>query len=181
VKFSRRRLLFAAMVGAVVLTAWGLSRPHGPTYQGRDVRGWLALESGTDGDKLEEFEFGPDSIPAIRAMGTNAFPELIEIALEGLPKRMILAASLDEHLPGLFEKMPDPFQDWLREWFRYGSHIPNYAMAAVGALRPSAALVFPAFTNAIARSRSPRFLSGEMWAEEYDRGVRVSIAGLCRG
>lgn len=84
-KFSRRRLLFAALVGEVALAAWRLVRPHGPTYQGRDVRGWLALDSGRDGDIMEEFE--SDSLPAIREMGTNAFPELIEIALEeGVPK-----------------------------------------------------------------------------------------------
>ena len=146
---SRRRpLLLAALAGAVFLTAWWLLCPQGPTYQGRDVRGWLLFRERDSSISLKGGSIGfyvkPDVLAALRAMGTNAFPPLVEEAFHReQTKRQKWLGWLKENCDPLVQRLPDAVYDW----FVAGSYVNILAEVAIAELQPPATVLFPLITN----------------------------------
>ncbi len=151
----RRFLPLAAVVGAVLLTLWWRHRPHGPTYQGRDVRGWLSLQTAVGGPgHLGEITVKPPMLEAFRAMGTNAIPVLVEAAFDreaAYPRLSLAPGLMKEPPPSWAKAVPDPVLEWLGQ---RSSYLPEIALAALDELRPPAALLFPGGINRLASSNS---------------------------
>lgn len=135
----RPSLQLAATVGAVLLAAWWCLRPHGPTYQGRDVRGWLLLR------EREPYSEGvqPDVLAALRTMGTNAISPLVEACFDQPPVRYQIHEWFRTNAPWFANQIPDGMRDWLLT----GSGIGGIAYDAIDKLRPPAAVLIPLLTN----------------------------------
>ena len=144
----RHPLLLAVMAGILLLAAWWLLRPHGPTYQGRDVRGWLLFQERQSyfsiGHSSYAFAVKPDVVAALRAMGTNAFPPLVEEAFHREEtKRQKLLGWLKENCDPLVQRLPEE----VAGWFLAGSDINILAEDAISELQPPATVLFPLITN----------------------------------
>lgn len=149
----RHPLLLAAAVGLVLLAAWWWPRSHGPTYQGRDVRGWLAVPTAVSGPSpLEEFTVKPEMLEAFRQMGPDAIPVLAEVAFDlhaSHPRLSRIPWLRRDSAPRWMAALPDPVMKWLD--YR-SSYLPEIALAALRELRPPAALLFPSCTNRLSDS-----------------------------
>ncbi len=149
----RHPLLLAAAAGVVLLAVWWWPRSHGPKYQGRDVRGWLAVPTAVSGpDQLEEFTIKPQMLEAFRQMGTNAIPVLADVAFDlhaSHPRLSRIPWLRRDSAPRWMAALPDPLLEWLD--YR-SSYLPEIALAALRELRPPAALLFPSCTNRLADS-----------------------------
>jgi hypothetical protein len=148
VNLRRRLLPLAAVVGSVLLAFWWRSHSRGPTYQGRDVRAWLAVQPGIGGpEHLGGFDVTPETLLAFQQMGPDAIPALARVALDqrsSYPHLFWAPGLMNDRPPGWTKVLPAPVFDWLA---RQSSYLSEVATAALGQLRPPAALLFPCCTN----------------------------------
>ena len=77
----KRRILFALLSLAALGLVWLLlpARESEPVYQGKPLRYWLALYTSGSGDVIEH---AAQADEAIRHIGTNAIPTLLEMLQE---------------------------------------------------------------------------------------------------
>jgi hypothetical protein len=153
VRSCRQFLTLAALVGMAMLGVWWLQRPQGPTYQGRDVRGWLLIAANEyvaanlKGNGL--VAVSPRVLTAFRAMGTNATPLLVDAALtaraEPLGGRIM--DWLDQDFPALASEILNTQWVWLSS-----GEVQTVAWDALESLQPPADLLFPLVTNRLRNS-----------------------------
>ncbi len=90
----------------------------------------------------------PDVLAAFQAMGDAAVPPLVEITFRSPRAEWLRRVHgwLRDQTPWLLDKLPSQFS----HWFYSGQSIPFIAGAALGKLKPPAAILFPLVTNQLA-------------------------------
>ena len=147
----------------MLLVAWWWLRPHPPTYQGRDVRGWLVLHA-EDSRTSDHGHYGvmPDVVRAFRRMGTNAIPPLLAVASESgpAPEQSAIAARARSWLAKAVGSLSQPLarrlDGWLGNLLGPDPDLSGIALAALEELRPSASLLLPPCTRLVASPNPDR-------------------------
>lgn len=151
---NRRLLLIACLVGLATAALLWLKRPHGPTYQGRDVEHWLRAEEGKSFGYSEGrpgYYLTPKVRTALDAMGEEAVPELVRLALtETGAWRRRIRNWLFDHFPSAKLRL----SIWLGDWFNEGLVVPKLARSAVFELRPTADVLLPLLSHRLAESEA---------------------------
>jgi hypothetical protein len=96
---KRRILLAASLVVLLGGLAWWLLRPREPSYQGKSLSVWLEdYRLITEENYGSGYRYSPQTIEALRNMGTNAIPTLLRILwMKDSPLKARLMGFLDRH------------------------------------------------------------------------------------
>jgi hypothetical protein len=151
VRPNRRNLAIAALV-CVLITALIFAtsqRARGPVQDGRHLDEWLLLLSPANANQrsLDEMSAAQEAPKAIRTLGTNALPYLLQaITIDERPSRFRgVVGRLMTRVPSLRKIAP------LRQWVYGYSHIENQrAAGALGAFKilgPTAEPAIPALVQ----------------------------------
>jgi hypothetical protein len=92
----RRFFLWALVLGGVVVGACLALRQPQPEYRGRSLSQWLTRYGRSGDDELRRRE----AADAVRQIGTNAIPYLVENIRYETPEWMCKVARATERLPG---------------------------------------------------------------------------------
>src|SRR5512133_2048458 len=133
---GKRRFYALLLIGVLALAAYLALRPSGDTvvYQGKPIRTWALQASAGD----------PQAIAAIRALGTNAVPGLVDVLerKESFVRQQVTV--IGRKVPRLFARPLLSFAS-KRETVLYRSS----AAKVLGSLGPEAAPAIPALGRAL--------------------------------
>jgi hypothetical protein len=131
-KRVRLALLLLLGCGAAALVIRAVSHSAEPYYQGRSLTEWLAAYQNAPDGGVEEQK----AADAIRQIGTNALPCLLQRLRRQTPKWRINAAGAATHLP-------EPLGHWWVVWLLGGEDGLVAATAGFDILGPAAAPAIP--------------------------------------